>query len=61
MIKPALLCDTCPNVYVAERNHASNSYITRAAIAAGWSSTKNENGWWTNVCDECTTHRKADT
>ncbi|KJL18490.1 hypothetical protein RN51_03324 [Microbacterium oxydans] len=61
MIKPALLCDTCPNVFITERNHASNSYLTRAAIAAGWTITKSENGWWLNECDECRTTDRKDT
>lgn len=62
MIKPALLCDTCPNVFITERNYTTNAHLTRDAITAGWTITKTEDGWWQNYCDECgATNRKATT
>lgn len=56
-IRSALLCDTCPNVFVAEQA-GSNSALTRQAAAAGWTSRKNHDDHWSNVCDECAPERE---
>lgn len=60
MIASALCCDICPNVFIADKP-GTNSYLTRSANAAGWTSTKDINGRWSNTCDECTQHREATT
>ncbi len=52
MIASALLCDLCPNVFIADKP-GTNSYLTRSAIAAGWTSTKDNQGHWANTCNEC--------
>ncbi len=42
MIASALLCDLCPNVFIADKP-GTNSFLTRSAIAGGWTSTKDHN------------------
>lgn len=50
MIRTAILCDRCDNVFTSEQREPRGE-LTKRSHEAGWTSI-GVNGVWQNICDE---------